>query len=122
MDHNDFFDDGTDEEYYEHINRTIIDGNVMNMYLIIMEGKYGATDAHNFSCHGYYIIKISSYPYTLQSDLSIDGQVIYSGEILCEGNDFFPININSNHYVLQKTKPINTVFNQWKCQHNMLRF
>ena len=57
----------------------------MNMYSIIMEGKYGAIDADDSLCHGYYIIKSSSSPYTLQSDLSIDGKVISSGEIVCEG-------------------------------------
>ena len=55
---------GTDEEYYENINRTILDGNVMNMSLIITEGKYGAIDTDDYSCHGYYIIKFSSSPYT----------------------------------------------------------
>ena len=39
-----FLDDGTDEEYYEKINRTILDGNVMNVSLIFIEGKYGAID------------------------------------------------------------------------------
>ena len=47
-----FFDDGTYEYDYEHINRTTLDGNVMNMYLIIMEGKYGAIDADDSLCHG----------------------------------------------------------------------
>ena len=75
-----------------------------------MEGRYGAIDADDSSCHGYYIIKISSSPYTLQSDLIIDGQVISSGEMVCEGTYFFPININSRHYVLQKTKSINKTF------------
>ena len=42
-----------------------------------------AIDADDYSCHGYYIIKFSSSPYTLQEDLSIDGQVISSGEMLC---------------------------------------
>ena len=42
MDFNEFLDDGTDEEIYEHINRTNIYGNLMNMSLIVLEGKYGA--------------------------------------------------------------------------------
>ena len=67
-----------------------------------MKVKYGAIDTDHSSCHGYYIIRFSSSPYTLQADLSIDGQVISSGEILCEGNYFFPININYHYYVLQK--------------------
>ena len=75
----------------------------MNMSLIIPEGKHGAIDTDDSSWHGFYIIMFSSSPYTLQSDLSIDGKVIYSGEMVCEGNYFFPININSHYYVLQKT-------------------
>ena len=82
----------------------------MNMSFIITEGKYGAIDTDDFSCHGYYITKFSSSPYKLQADLSIDGQVISSGEILREGTYFFPININSHYYVLQKNKSINTIF------------
>ena len=74
----------------------------MNMSVIITEGKYGAIDADDSSFHGYHIIKITSYTYTLQSELSIDGQVISSGEMVCEGTYFFPININSHYYVLQK--------------------
>ena len=80
----------------------------MNMSLIIMEEKYGTIDTDNSSCHGYYITNFSSFPYTLQSDFSIDGQVISSGEILCERTYFFPININPHYYSYKKT--INTFF------------
>ena len=45
-------DDVTDEENYKHINRNIIDGNVMSMSLIIMERKYGVIDTNYSSCHG----------------------------------------------------------------------
>ena len=70
------------------------------MYLIITEGKYDAIDTDDSSRHGYYIIKFSSYPYILQAYLSIDGQVICSGEVIREGTYFFPININYHYYVL----------------------
>ena len=56
----------------------------MNMDLIITEVKYGAIDTDDSSRHGNYIIKFSSYPYILQVYLSIDGQVISSGEVICE--------------------------------------
>ena len=69
-----------------------------------MEGKYGVIDDDDYSCHGYYIFRFHSYPYKLQSYLSIDGQVIYSGEMVYEGTYRFRININYNYYVLQKTK------------------
>ena len=82
----------------------------MNMSLIIMEGIYGVIDTYDSPCHGYYIIKFYSLPYNLQPDLSIDGQVISSSEILCEGNYFFPISINSHYYVLQKKNPLIQLF------------
>ena len=46
-----FVDYGTGEEYYEQINQTIIDDNMMGISLISMEGKYGAIDADDSPCH-----------------------------------------------------------------------
>ena len=57
-----FFDDGTYEEDYKHINLTITDGHVMNRSWIIMEGNFGTIDTGYYSCYGYYIIKFSSCP------------------------------------------------------------
>ena len=74
---------GTYEEDKEHRNRTILDGNMMNTYFIILEVNYSSIDSDDSSCHGYHIIKFSLYPYTLQQNLSIGGQVISSDEILC---------------------------------------
>ena len=82
----------------------------MNMYLVNMEGKYVAIYADDSICHGCYIINYSSSPYTLQEDLTIYGKVISSCEMVREGNYFFPININSHYYVLQRTKSINIIF------------
>ena len=50
----------------------------MKFYLIIMEDNYGAIYADDSKCRGFYIIKLSSYLYTLQSDFSIYIQVISS--------------------------------------------
>ena len=58
----------------------------MTISLIIMESNYGAIDADDYTCHGYYIIIFSSSTYILQIDLIIDGQVIVSGGIVCGGN------------------------------------
>ena len=74
----------------------------MNMYLINMQGKYGAIDTDDSSCHGCYIIKFSSSPYIFQEYFSIYGQFILSFDILCEGTYFFLVNINYHYYALQK--------------------
>ena len=61
----------------------------MKMSLIRIEGNCGAIDADDSTCHGYYIIRFSSYPYTLKAYLNIYGQVIYSGEMVCEETYYF---------------------------------
>ena len=70
---------------YEFINRTIFYANVMNVYFIVTELNYGAIDYDDYVCHGYYVIRFSSFPYTSQEDLDIYVQVIYSSEMVCEG-------------------------------------
>ena len=74
-----FLDNGTDKEYYKNINRTILDGNLINMSLIIIEGKYGTIYTDDSSCHGYYTIMFYSSPFTFQEDFTIDEQFIPSG-------------------------------------------
>ena len=104
-----FLDDGTDNVEYRKINRTINDGNAMKMSLIFTKVNHGVIDADNYSCHGYHIIKISSYPDTLQSDLNINGQFISSDEMLCEGNHYFPFDFNPCYYVSPENKSNNTI-------------
>ena len=74
-----------------------------------MEVNYGAIDTDNPSCRGHYIIKFSSSPYNFQAELTIDGQVIFSGKMLCEGTYFFPINNINQYYDLHITKSINKI-------------
>ena len=80
----------------------------MNIFLIIMEGNHGYIDDDNSKFCGYYIIKFSSYQYTLQDYLSINGQVISFGEMVCEGT--FLININSCYYFCKAINPITPLY------------
>ena len=119
-----FLDDVTYEEYHENINRTILDVNVTNTSVLIIEVNNVAIDNNDSLCHGYYITKFSSSPYTIQTNFSIDGKVISSGKIVCEGTYFFPINFNSNYYILLKKNPLKNYIlkdnNQWQCKRYML--
>ena len=84
------------------------------MSLIIIERNYGAIDADYSTYHGYYIIIFSSSLYNLQVDLNIDVQVTSSGEMVCEGTYYFPINRNSHYYVSPKNKSNNTILSPRK--------
>ena len=79
-----FLDNGTDEVYYEHINRTILYGNFMNKSLIIIEGNYAPIIAYYSIFRGYYILIYSSYPYTLQ----VGGELI-KNKYYVGNSDFF---------------------------------
>ena len=61
LDYDNFFNDGRYGEYYEHINRNILDGNAMNISLIIIEGNYFAIDDDDSKCNGYYIIRFIDF-------------------------------------------------------------
>ena len=73
----------------------------MKVSFIITEINVGAINADYSTCHGYYIIIFLSL-YTLQEDFNVDVQVISSGEMVCEGTYYLPININSHYYVSPK--------------------
>ena len=75
------------------------------MYLIIMEGSCGGIDADDSICHGYYIIKISSSPYTFQADLIIYGEVNHYFEMVSESNLFLPNQYQSSLLCFQIKKP-----------------
>ena len=82
----------------------------MNTSLIITRGNYGAIDSDDYSCHGYYIIIFSSSTYTLQSEFNIYGQVISSGEMVCERTYYFPIDISYHYYVSPKMNQITRLY------------
>ena len=44
----------------------MLDGNFMNIYVIVTEVNYGVIDYDDSACHGYYIINFSSSTYNLQ--------------------------------------------------------
>ena len=94
-----FLDGGTDDVEYEQVNRKTLDGTVTKMQLIISKVNLGDIDADDTSCHGYYIIQFYLYLYTLHEDLNIDGQSIYSGEMVYKGTYFTPLMINYCYYV-----------------------
>ena len=71
----------------------------MNISLINMEGNYGLIDAEKFTCIGYNIIKFPSSTYFHKWDLSIDGPVISSVEVVCEGT-----------YILESTSILTIMF------------
>ena len=52
------------------------------MASLVQLGVYGAINTAYNTSNGFYIIKFVSEAYTLQSNTTIDGQVISAGELV----------------------------------------
>ena len=114
-------DDGTYEVEYEHINRTIIDGNFTNISLINSKGNYGAIDADDTSCHGYYIIIFPHIYIPFKKNL-IYMEKSFHMKKLCKGTYFPPITINSNYCVSSSNKANNTTISLRKIINGNINF
>ena len=93
-----------DNVEYEIVTRIIVYVNSINISLVITEVNCGSVSADDSTCRDYYNIRFSTSTYTLQSELNIDCQVIYSGKILCKRTYYFPINIDSCYFIYPKNK------------------
>ena len=54
------------------------------MTSLVQLGIYGAINTYDTTTNGLYAIQFLSYAYTLQSNTTIDGQVISSGELVAK--------------------------------------
>ena len=90
MDHYKFIDYGTDNVEYLYIYKTRLNGSVSNMSFVTSEGNFGFFPEDS-SCNSYYICRVSSYTYTPQEDMNIDGKIICSDVILWVGTYFGPV-------------------------------
>ena len=48
----------------------------------IQVGSIGAIYTDNRHSHGYYMVEFTSFPYTLQENKTIDGQIINASELV----------------------------------------
>ena len=66
MGNNEFHWKNTDEEEYEPVQKTLLDGFVNNIYQTIQIGSICAIDSENRHLRGYYMVEFSSSLYTFQ--------------------------------------------------------
>ena len=60
----------------------VIDRTSENMASLFQPGMYGAINTNDNTSNGFYVIKFLSEAYKLQSNKTIDGQVISAGELV----------------------------------------
>ena len=52
------------------------------MASLVQAGMYGAINTYDTTTNGLYGLQVISQAYTLQNNTTIDGQVIYAGELV----------------------------------------
>ena len=63
---------------------------------------YGAINTDETTTNGFYAFQFLSYAYTLQNNTTIDGQVIYSGELFVKAQYLCSMQENTNWYWKQQ--------------------
>ena len=67
---------------FDDIHKVVLDGIIENMASLVQSGMYGAINTDDTTKNGLYVIKLLWEAYTLQNNTEIDGQLIYSGELV----------------------------------------
>ena len=66
------------EAFYK-IHKVVIEGISKNMASLVQSGIYGAINTDYTTKNGFCVIQFLSEEYTLQNNITIDGQVISTG-------------------------------------------
>ena len=61
------------------IQESIIQGIVDNMSAMVRENNFGAVNTNDPKANGFYIVKFTSLPYTLQENIEVDNDLIKEG-------------------------------------------
>ena len=76
----------------------VLDGISENMASLFQSCMYGAINTYNTTTNGFYVIQLLSDAYTLKRNTTIDGQVIYDGELVVKAQYIFSMQENPNWY------------------------
>ena len=66
---------------------------------LIQSGNYGDINTAGTITNGFYVIKFISEAYTLQYNTTINGNIIYAGELVVKAQYLCSIQENTNWYL-----------------------
>ena len=66
---------------YDKIHKILLDGISDNMTSLAMTDKYGANTTTDTTTMGFYAVKYMSYAFTLQQDITTNGQLFKAVEM-----------------------------------------
>ena len=69
-------------EAFQKIHQVVLDRISENMASLVQAGMYVTINTDDTSANVFYVIQFVSKAYTLQNNITIDGQFIYAGELV----------------------------------------
>ena len=100
-----FSNKDTDETAFEEVHKVVLDEIAANMAVLICEGNYGAISTNDVKTHGYYVVRFLCNPYTLQQDITVDGQVLQQGEQVVDACYLSSMQNNTHWYWEPERQP-----------------
>ena len=77
-----------------------------NMGSYVSECSFGAVNTNDTRTEGFYIVRFTSFPYTLQDDEYVDNEVLTGGSIVCDAVYYEPARENSLWYINSEHDPL----------------
>ena len=89
-------------EAFDEINQVVLDRIIKNMDSLVQSSVYGVINTNDNTSNLFYVIQFISESYTLQNNTTIDGQLIYSDELVFKAQYFFSMQENTDWYWKQQ--------------------
>ena len=84
------------------------------MGAMVNENNFGAVNTNDPKAKGFYIVKFTSLPYTLQENIKVDNDLIKEGSLVCEAEYMSPAQEGSLWYLIPKEGTISTAVDMGK--------
>ena len=89
-------------EVFDEIHLVVLDRISDNMASLVQLGMYSAIKTDDTTTNLFYAIQFISNTYTIKSNITIDGQGIYAGELVVKAQYLCSMQENTNCYWKQQ--------------------
>ena len=90
----------------ENLHNDLLEHIGRNMGLCITDCSFGAVNTDDARTEGFYIVRFTSVPYTLQEDEFDGNELLSAGSLVCDAVYYEPARGNSSWYVKSDLSPL----------------
>ena len=89
----------TPVEEFQEIHKIVLDDIATNMGKLVKDNNFGVVNANDFLADDFYIVRFVGNPYTLQTAIKVDKDILPSGSMACKAEFFSPAREKSRWYL-----------------------